>query len=311
MDQPINLTPHSGMAHSGEIDIAYEVFGVAKDPAILLIMGVGTPASLWPDELIHPLVAAGYRVIRFDQRDIGESTRLDHLGYPNMAALALWHFTRSTFWSRRTPYTLNDMAGDALSVMDAVGVDDAHMVGISMGGMIAQLIAGERPQRVRSLTCWSSSSGRRGLPLPKNRVRMASLNQPWRAFNDAGCVEHGLNMWRAIGSPEYTKNEPEARALIEQMVAGGMRASAVSRHLAAVVADGSRVEMLQALEVPTLVLHGDADVLIPIEHGHDLADSIPNARFVSIPGLGHDFPVPLMPDISARILEHIEATDAP
>jgi len=256
-------------------------------PPVLLVMGLGMQLTAWPAGFVAALVRAGHRVIRFDNRDIGLSTRLDHLGVPNL----LWEGMKHRFGLPvRAPYGLADMAADALGVLDALAIPEAHVVGASMGGMIAQRMALAAPQRVRSLTSVMSSSGARHLPGPQPRVLQVLLSRPRDSSEDA-LLAHYVRLFRAIGSPAYPEPEEELRQrILASLRRAGYWPAGNARQVAAMAADTTRAQELAGVRVPTLVLHGTADPLVPIACGEDTARRIPGARFVAFPGLGHDLP---------------------
>jgi pimeloyl-ACP methyl ester carboxylesterase len=270
------------------IAIEVEDTGPAGDrPPVLLLMGMGMQLTAWPDTFVDALVRAGHRVIRMDNRDVGLSERLDHLGVPNL----MWEGMKLRLGLPvRSPYSLADMAADGLGVLDALGVSEAHVVGASMGGMIAQRMALAAPRRVRTLTSMMSSSGARHLPGPQPRVLQVLLGRP-QDGSESAVLAHYVRLFQAIGSPAYPIPEEELRArILHSLRRGGYRPAGSARQIAALSADTSRAQELRTLDVPTLVLHGAADPLLPIACGEDTARRIPGARFVAIPGLGHDLP---------------------
>ncbi len=282
------------------IKIAYETSGDPKAPALLLIMGLGMQLVDWPDDLVSGLVEQGFHVIRFDNRDSGLSTKFDHAGTPN---LALSYLKTRLRLPLRPPYTLDDMAIDALGVMSALGVARAHVVGASMGGMIGQILAARHPQRVLSLTSIMSSSGRRDLPGPTPAARAVILRRPRKraGFDDA--VEHLLHTLRVIGSPAYPTPERLLRERIVRSLKRNICPGGDARQLLAIVAGGERSALLQSVTAPTLVIHGAADPLVPPECGADTARLVPGARLELIQGMGHDLP----PQLIERLLALIEA----
>lgn len=265
-------------------------------PAVLLVMGLGMQLIAWPPAFVQALVAAGFRVVRFDNRDIGLSTHFDSKGVPNV----IWESLKLRLGLPvRAPYTLEDMARDALGVLDALGIGRAHVVGVSMGGMIAQRVALAAPARVKSLTSIMSTSGARGLPEPKPRVVRALVGRPAGPGREA-VIDHYIRLFGVIGSPAWP--QPEA-ALRERIGAGIDRShhpAGTIRQLVAVAADtGIRARQLGGIAVPTLVMHGKADPLVPFPCGQDTARRIPGAKFVGIEGMGHDLP----PQAVERLLQ--------
>ncbi|MDO8905138.1 MAG: alpha/beta hydrolase [Hydrogenophaga sp.] len=283
-----------------------EVSGDPQAPAVLLTMGLGMQLTAWPDTLLQALRDAGYRVICYDNRDIGLSTHLDHLGVPNMA----WQVIRHRLgWAPKPPYGLQDMAQDALGILDALDLRQAHLVGVSMGGMISQRIAATASERVLSLTSIMSSSGAPRLPGPRSDVMRALLKRP-RSRSPEDVVAHTLEIFRLIGSPAYPQDMP----VFEQHLMAGARRSyhpeGVARQLMAVVADSGRHSLLDKVSCPTLVLHGTADPLVPMACGQDTAARIAGARFTSIEGMGHDWPPGVAVQLAQHIVPHLKAARA-
>ncbi|GAB3659667.1 alpha/beta fold hydrolase [Ramlibacter alkalitolerans] len=269
---------------------------------VLLVMGLGMQLTAWPQSLVDALVAAGHRVIRFDNRDIGLSTWLDHLGVPNL----LWESMKLRLGLPvRAPYALTDLAADAFGVLDALGVASAHVVGASMGGMIAQRMALAAPQRVRTLASIMSSSGARGLPGPQARVLQVMMSRP-KDRSEPAVLAHYVRLFQAIGSPGYPEPEPVLRQrILDSVRRGGYHPAGSARQLAAVAADTTRAQALRELRVPTLVVHGAADPLVPVACGEDTARRIPGARLVTVPGMGHDLPQGVVERLLPPLLEHL------
>ena len=254
---------------------------------VLLVMGLGMQLTAWPQALVDALVAAGHRVIRFDNRDIGLSTWLDHLPVPNL----LWESLKLRIGLPvRAPYTLSDLAADAFGVLDALGLDSAHVVGASMGGMIAQRMALAAPERARTLTSIMSSSGARGLPGPQPRVLQVMMSRP-KDRSEPAVLAHFVRLFQAIGSPGYPEPPDILRQrILESVRRGGYHPAGSARQLAAIATSGDRAPKLRGLNVPTVVVHGTADRLVGISGGKATAKAIPGARFVPIAGMGHDLP---------------------
>jgi pimeloyl-ACP methyl ester carboxylesterase len=271
-------------------------------PPVLLVMGLGMQLTAWPQALVDALVAAGHRVIRFDNRDIGLSTWLDHLGTPNL----LWESMKLRLGLPvRAPYTLADLAADALGVLDALEVPAAHVVGASMGGMIAQRMALAAPQRVRTLTSIMSSSGARRLPGPQPRVLQVMMSRP-KDRSEPAVLAHFVRLFHAIGSPGFPEPDDVLRERILASVRrGGYHPAGSARQLAAVAADTTRADALASIRVPTLVVHGEADPLVPLACGQDTARRIPEARLVTIPGMGHDLPAGVVERLLPPLLAHL------
>ncbi|WP_294297012.1 alpha/beta hydrolase [uncultured Sphingomonas sp.] len=279
------------------ITIEYEDDGDPAAPPLLLVMGLGAQLTLWPIELVDALVARGFRVIRFDNRDIGLSTKFDRAGLPDLAQLMMAMMTGKVF---APPYTLSDMAADAVGLLDALRIPSAHVVGASMGGMIAQLIAADYPTRVRSLTSIMSTSGNPSLPPAKPEALAVLTGRPMTADRDT-IVAHGIKSAQVIGSPAYPYDLDRLRARVERDFDRSFSPTGAMRQMAAVLADGDRRERLRRITAPTTVIHGDADPLVPVEGGRDTAAAIPGADLVILPGMGHDLPLPLIDDIADAI----------
>jgi pimeloyl-ACP methyl ester carboxylesterase len=267
------------------IEIEYDVLGPADGRPLLLVMGLASQLIHWDDELCGMLVARGHRVIRFDNRDVGRSTKLDDLGVPQVLPL-LAAIGRGE--AVQAPYLLSDMAADAVGLLDALGIDAAHVVGASMGGMIAQTMAIEHPSRVRTLTSIMSTTGGRELP-PARPEAMAVLLTPMPSDRAAN-VERAVTVFRTIGSTGFPFDADYVRRRAGLAFDRGVSPGGVARQLVAIVASGSRREALGRLRVPTLVVHGTTDPLVLLECGVDTADAIPGAQRLFIEGMGHDLP---------------------
>jgi pimeloyl-ACP methyl ester carboxylesterase len=275
----------------------------ATRPAVLLVMGLGMQLTAWPPEMVAALEAAGFRVVCFDNRDVGLSTALDVLGKPNL----LWASLKYKLgMAPAAPYTLEDMASDALGVLDGLLIQQAHVVGVSMGGMIAQRMALAAPQRVLSLTSIMSSSGARGLPQAEPRVMQVLLSRPSGTSTDA-VVAHSVRLFQAIGSSAYPTPEAELRARVLAGVQRSLRPAGTLRQMMAIVADFGRAALLGRITAPTLVIHGKADPLVPFACGEDTARRIPGARLVAIEGMGHDLPPEPVRQILAVLIPHLQA----
>lgn len=283
------------------IEIEVESFGQARDPAILLIMGLGGQMVLWPDDFCERLAGAGYRVVRFDNRDIGLSTKLDGLGRPPLLRNGIAHTLRLPV---RAPYRLDDMALDSVGVLDALDIERAHVVGVSMGGMIAQLLAARHGGRVASLTSIMSSSGHRALPGPRFDVQLRLIKRPARLDRE-GLIAHGMQTWRMIGSPGYPETEADLRDKVARQIDRNVHPQGFVRQISAIMASGSRAPLLSQVRAPTLIIHGKADPLVPVAAAYDLKKRLPHARLEVIEGMGHDMPRALLPRIEQMILEHV------
>ena len=273
------------------IRLEVEDHGPPHGEPLLLVMGLGMQLLGWHEDLVALLVARGFRVIRFDNRDIGLSQRFDEHGVPNLALDSL----RYALGLRvRSPYTLQDMAADALGILDALGIASAHICGASMGGMIAQRMAAIAPGRVRSLTLMMTSSGARRLPGPTLKVRSAMISRPSSQTVD-GIVEHYVRLYALIGSPAYPSPPAWLRERFTTSVKRSYRPAGTARQMVAIAADGDRSPVLGSIRVPTRIIHGRADPLVPVAAGHDLKAKIPAAQIDIVEGMGHDLPTPLYP----------------
>ncbi len=264
--------------------------GPTSAEPVLLVMGLGMQLVAWPDELVQRLLAHGLRVIRFDNRDAGLSQGFDELGKPNLAAAGVRHLLHLPV---KAPYTLADMAADTLGLIDALGLPRVHLVGASMGGMIAQHLAARHPQRVASLGLIMTTSGARELPQPGWEVRGLLMQRP-NGRDPEAVVAHFERLLRVIGSPGYPPDPLRLRERLRATVARAWRPAGTVRQLAAVVADGDRSALLPRITAPTLVIHGEADPLVPVAAGRDLARRIAGAESDFIAGMGHDLPLPLL-----------------
>jgi pimeloyl-ACP methyl ester carboxylesterase len=288
------------------IDIEYESLGREDAPVILLIMGLGGQLTMWPDALCERLVQGGFRVIRYDNRDVGLSTRMEAAGRPKLLRAGIAARLRLPV---RSPYSLEDLAADALGLLDALGVAQAHVAGLSMGGMIAQILAARHPQRVRSLTLWMTNSGHPALPGPSLALQLRMIRRPEGRDREA-LVRHSMQTWRLIGSPAYPLEEAELRTLVERQLDRAYYPRGIARQTAAILAARQRRPLLRRLSMPVQIIHGEADPLVPVAAAHDLARHIPGARLHLIPGMGHDIPPALLPRLSGLLLEHVRAVEA-
>jgi pimeloyl-ACP methyl ester carboxylesterase len=273
------------------LSIEYDSFGSLEPPVVLLIMGFAAPLTRWPRELIDELVARGYRVVRFDNRDVGLSTKLDPLGPRSMAELVA---AASRGEAMQAPYSLDDMAADAVGVLDALQIERAHVVGASMGGMIAQLVALNHPKRVSSLTSIMSTTGNPALPAARPEIMSELIAMPPDASDLEPIIARRLRLARMIGSSAYPESEATIRTNVTRETLRGYSPSGAARQLAAVMTSGDRGSRLRTLSIPAVVLHGAEDTLVPLEAGKDTAANIPGADLRIIAGMGHDFPPALM-----------------
>jgi pimeloyl-ACP methyl ester carboxylesterase len=281
--------------------------GVLKRPVVMLIMGLGMQLIAWPPDLVQGLVDAGYRVIRMDNRDIGLSQHFDHLGRPNV----LWAGLKFKMGlSVLPPYTLSDMAHDAIGVLDALGIKRAHMVGVSMGGMIAQRVAIAAPKRVLSLTSIMSTSGAKGLPSARAHVTRTLLTRP-KSTAPSAVADQYVKLVKVIGSPAYPVAEAEIRDRSLISMQRSYHPVGTLRQMLAIVSDTTRAHQLAHISSPTLVVHGRQDPLVPYGHGLDTARRIPGAKLVTVEGMGHNLPPEPVRQILAAMIAHFKAASRP
>lgn len=287
-------------ATSNTIRIEYEMFGDPSAPTILLIMGLGAQLTLWPMAFVEALVERGFHVIRFDNRDCGLSAHFDAAGRPNLPFLLMRRMLRLR---TDAPYRLEDMANDAVGLLDALDIDSAHIVGASMGGMIAQHVAFSHPARVRSLTSIMSTTGNPALPNAHPAALRVLLRRP-RGNDLEALVAHGVRASTVIGNPGYPADPMELEASVRANVERAYVPDGYARQIAAIITDGDRRERLLRVRAPTLVLHGIDDPLIPVEGGRDTARTVAGARLIEYPGMGHGLPLPLIPSMADAIAEN-------
>ncbi|MDQ3368149.1 MAG: alpha/beta fold hydrolase [Myxococcota bacterium] len=292
----------SGRTHVGDVEIAYDLFGDRGKP-LVLIMGIGAQRVFWDDALCLQFRDAGFRVVRFDHRDIGESSRVD-APVPDPRKLLARRLVGAPITA---PYTLSDMAGDVAGLIEHLGFGAAHIVGVSLGGMVAQHLAIERPERVRSLTSiMSSPGGRRYLPKP-SALRALFAPAPRTAI-EAGL--HAERVFTILGSTAWPVDAERLREIGSLAYARGMSPRGFLRHFAAVLASGDRKARLRDVKAPTLVIHGSRDPMFPLRAGRDLVRMVPDATWLPIAGMGHDLPRPLWPVLVAAIARHAERAEA-
>jgi pimeloyl-ACP methyl ester carboxylesterase len=285
-----------------DVELAYDVIGEGSR-AVVLVMGIGAQRIFWDEALCAMLVARGFRVVRFDHRDIGESTKLDAAVPDLRGGLA----RRLAGFSIDAPYTLSDMASDVVGLCDALGIRRAHVVGTSLGGMVGQHLAFEHADRVASLTAIMTTTGaRRFIPAP--RALGALLAPAPRTAAQAGV--HIETLFRTIGSTAWPIDGARLRALGEQAFARGMNPRGFARQFAAVLASGDRTARLARVRAPALIVHGSRDPMFPLAAGRALAAAIPGATLLPIAGMGHDLPAPLWPTLAAAIDRHAAHADA-
>jgi pimeloyl-ACP methyl ester carboxylesterase len=290
-------------AKNGAVEIEYEVHGDPKNPTLLLVAGLAGQLTLWADDFVQALVDGGFQVVTYDNRDVGKSSDFGHLG-PFDTPRALKQIAAGE--KPDLPYTLYDMAQDGVAVLDALGVRKAHVCGMSMGGMIAQIIAAKHSDRTLSLTSVMSSSSRPGLPPGKPEAMKALLNRPVSEDREV-LVKHGMELRRVIGSPGYPFDDATLRAFVERNVDRRYYPEGVGRQYGAIVGSGDRVELLKGVRVPSLVIHGADDPVVNVAGGRDVAALIPGCQLEIYPGMGHDFAPGLIATLAERIVRHCKA----
>jgi pimeloyl-ACP methyl ester carboxylesterase len=303
----VNVSAHQPpqLARTNGIELCYEIFGDANAEPILLIMGLGAQMIHWDDDFCRQLAARGFRVIRFDNRDIGKSSKLSGGKRLSPVELLKLRFLKIPV---AAPYKLSDMAQDVTGLMDTLGIKSAHLVGASMGGMIAQEIAISFPQRVRSLTSIMSTTGNPKVP-PPTREATAVLMAPPPASKEE-YFERFAHTWKVLRVGSFPQDEALDRSRAERTFERGLNPAGVGRQLRAILASGSRKERLASVKAPTLVIHGTVDPLVRPEGGKDTAASIPGAKLLMIEGMGHALPIPMWPQIIDAIDRHAHAASA-
>jgi pimeloyl-ACP methyl ester carboxylesterase len=284
----------------GDVELCYETFGEPADPALLLIMGLGTQMIAWHGDFCTALAERGFFVVRYDNRDVGRSTHFESVRPPTLRELIRRR-------PRHVAYTLGDMADDGAGLLDHLEVDAAHIVGASMGGMVAQALAARHPRRVRSLVSIMSATGSRWSGQPALRV-LPYLMRRAPADKDA-FVERAVRLFDLVGSPGFERNEDDLRRLAALSFDRGADAAGTGRQMAAIMATGNRASDLRRITAPTLVIHGTADRLISPSGGRATARAIPGARLMTIDGMGHDLPRGVWPRLIDAIVGHARSAD--
>ena len=287
------------------ITLEYDEFGPATGTPLILIMGLGMQMIAWPEPFCALLGERGFRVIRFDNRDIGLSSKWAAPRFPGFQLRLTAAILRLPL---PPPYTLDDMAADTVGLLDALKIPRAHIVGASMGGMIAQIVAANFPERVISLVSMMSSTSRRGLPGPSAKVRRGLMAR--RPQGREEVIHFGMNVLRLIGSPGYPTPEADLRRKVERFVDRAYCPAGFGRQLLAVIAAPNRVRLLRRVRAPTLVLHGQSDPLLSLKAAEDTAAQIPDARLTTIAGWGHDIAPGLVPRLADEIASHCATAEA-
>lgn len=299
--EPSRLRSNERSVVVNGVELVYERFGRQQDPAIILIMGLGGQLLSWPLSLCEALVREGYQVIRFDNRDAGLSSKFDHCGTPGMLRMLGAH---SFGQGLDAPYRLEHMVADTVGLMDRLNLEDAHIVGISMGGMIAQIMAARYPHRVKSLVSMMSTSGAPDLPGPSLKLRLRLARQ--RATEPRAALADAVRSIALVGSPGYPRTLQELEQTLMPQIERGISPDGTLRQLAAILVSGSRSALLPQIQAPTLILHGEADRLVPVAAAHDLLERIPHAHGDIVPGLGHDLPPSALPRMTDSLIAHLQ-----
>ena len=280
---------------SNGLRLAYEDYGDPADPVILLVAGLYNQLVRWPMEFCELLVSKGFRVIRFDNRDIGLTDKMEGVRAPSILRLVLHYYLRIPVTA---PYSLNDMAADTVGVLDALNIQQAHIVGMSMGGMISQLVTGLYPERILSLTSIMSTSGERGKGMPSLKVSR-QMTRPVSKHRSA--LDNAVDTWQMIGSPAYPMSDEAVRALIKAETKRSSNPAGYLRQIAAIRTAPGRAVLLKSIKVPVLIIHGKQDLLVPVSGGIDTAKHIAHAELVVFEGMGHTLPNALLPTFAELI----------
>src|SRR4051794_31887885 len=293
--------PNEQFTTVGDVELCYETFGEPGRPAVLLVMGLGTQMIGWHEEFCRDLADRGFFVIRYDNRDVGHSTKFSSVPPPTPREL----LTRKL---RRPAYTLDDMADDGAGLLEALGIDAAHVVGASMGGMIAQVLAARHPGRVLSLVSIMSTTGNRWKGQPALRVYPFLLRKP--STDREGQISRVLKLFKVVGSPGFERDEAELREMLELGFERGSDPAGMARQLGAIVASGDRTAAVQRISAPTLVIHGTKDKMVRVSGGRATARAIPGARLMFVEGMGHDLPRGAWPRILDGIAQNAASARA-
>ncbi|RJP14568.1 MAG: alpha/beta hydrolase [Candidatus Abyssobacteria bacterium SURF_5] len=286
-------------ASANGIEIEYDTFGDTSASPLLLIMGLAAQMIWWDEEFCEQLAAKGHFVIRFDNRDVGLSTKFDDAGIPDLVEVIS---ARIQGKKVQAPYTLDDMADDSIGLLDALGIDSAHVCGASMGGMIAQTIAIRHPKRMRSLTSIMSTTGDPSLPQAGADVMALLITPPPRERTEN--IEYSVKLWRTISGSRFPFDEDFIRKKLAESYDRSFYPQGAARQIAAIVAHGDRTPALKSVNVPALAIHGSEDPLVPVECGRATARAIPGSSLLVIEGMGHNLPAGAWPQIIDAITRH-------
>lgn len=289
------------------VEIAYETFGEDYAPAVLMIMGLGAQLTMWPDDMIEALVAAGYRVVIMDNRDIGLSTKFEGAKLPNPIAHAL---ARRVGLRPKVPYSLDDMTRDAAGLLSELKIDRAHLVGVSMGGMIAQHLSAYYPQLIASLTAIMTATGNPKLPRPSREIikRLFFPGPPPKGREQI--IDRMVETFSVIGTPGEDQNTNGMRDRLTLSYDRSYSPTSIARQSAAILSSGDFRKVTRSVKAPTLVIHGDADPLVSIEGGREITRLVDGAKLRTMRGMGHDMPPRFRGEIIEHMVTHIQSVDA-
>lgn len=284
------------------LKLEVETFGNPSHPTVLLIMGLGMQLVAWPDSFCQALVDADFHVVRFDNRDVGLSEKMENLKSVSLPLAAMRYFLHLPV---SAPYLIDAMAADSIGVLDALGIESAHMVGVSMGGMIAQSATANYPKRCLSLTSIMASSGDRRLPHASLKVAHLIMSRPRRHATLEELTNHLVTLFQTIGSPGFPTPVAMMRERLTATLKRNYHPAGTARQLLAIAASGDRSAQLRTISKPSLIIHGDSDPLVRVKHGIDCARKIPQATLKIVPGMGHDLAPGLLPILLDAIVLHL------
>ncbi len=303
-------SPYTSFMQETSVDLGngmqlhVEIGGKETDPAILLIMGLGAQMLFWPDFFCKSLIDQGYRVIRFDNRDIGLSSKIRHKG-PRLNHLKLMGRFAMGLPNDGAPYNLYDMADDVALLIDRLGLDQPHIIGASMGGMIAQILAAKYPEKIGKLGLIFTSNNQPLLPPPFPKQLFTLIGKP-ESRDEQGIINHSLKVFKTIGSPGYL-NQLEALQTARKLYQRSYHPAGVLQQFLAILCTGSLLQLDRQIQKPTLVVHGSKDRLLPASHGKAVAKAISGAKFELIEGMGHDIPPHFIPQLSGLFAHHFKS----
>ena len=305
-----NTSPYTAFMHETQVDLGngielhVEIGGKTEDPPILLIMGLGAQMLYWPDFFCKSLIDQGYRVIRYDNRDIGLSSKIRHKG-PRLNTYKMMGRFSLGLQNQGAPYNLYDMAEDAALLLERLGIEKTDVIGASMGGMIAQILAAKYSDKVNNLGLLFTSNNQPFLPPPFPKQLFSLLERP-KSQDENGIVDHSLKLFKVIGSPGYV-NQLEAMQTARKLYQRSYYPAGVLQQFLAILCTGSLLQLDKQIQHPTLVVHGSQDRLLPPGHGKAVAKAIPGAKFELIKGMGHDIPPHFIPHLSGLFAHHFKS----